>query len=369
MKRKSNFELMRIVSMIMIIIWHLILFGNFYESSSGMTRIFLDFLKVLLVVHVNSFILLSGHFQCEKEFKFSKFLKLFNLIWFYKVIILLIVLFIGFTSLSTLDILKNLSPINYNDYWFLGSYLVLYLISPMLNKVINNSSKKSLLKYIIVIFLIVSILSTFTIEEAFFNNYGYSISNFILLYFIGAYIRKYPIKIKKLTNKTKQLLLIGGYLFFSLFNFLLLYFSYQIENINSISNYISSIFKSSFYYDNPFVIICSILFFLFFKNLNIKSSKVINLISSTVLGVYLIHNNKLLRGFVFDCFGNGSLMTNGLKVFLFLIIQSLLLFIICSLIELIRIYLFKLINRFELTKKIKYKLKSFIDSFGVNLRW
>ena len=304
MKRKSNFELMRIVSTFMIIIWHLILFGDFYSNSTGMTRVFLDFTKILVVVHVNSFVLLSGYFQCEKEFKFGKFLKLFNLVWFYKVVILSIVLIIGLSNIPTLDILKNLSPINYRDYWFLGAYILLYLISPILNKIINNSDKKTLLKYIIVIFLIVSVLSTFTLQEAFDNGNGYSLSNFILLYFIGAYIRKYPIKLKK-TDNTKKLLIISGYLFFSFLNFLLLYSSYQLEGVNSVFKYIADIFRTSTNYDNPIVIISSIFYFLFFKHLNIKNSKVINLIASTVLGIYLIHTNRLLRDFVFRCFGNG----------------------------------------------------------------
>ena len=76
--RNSNFELMRIISMIFVVMWHLILHSNLYNST-GATKFFLEFLILLGVVHINSFVIITGYFQCEQNFSWKKFFKTFSL--------------------------------------------------------------------------------------------------------------------------------------------------------------------------------------------------------------------------------------------------------------------------------------------------
>ncbi len=72
--RQSNFELMRIVSMFMIVLWHMLCQGGVLDATTGIINIFLTFIKAVLVVHVNSFIIVTGYFQCKNKFKFDKFI-------------------------------------------------------------------------------------------------------------------------------------------------------------------------------------------------------------------------------------------------------------------------------------------------------
>ena len=88
--RKSNFELMRIISMFMIIIWHIFLYGVDMDMASPKMKIYFDIFRSIFVVHVNSFVLLSGFFQCQSNFKLSKVLQLNNAVIFYKIVIFLI---------------------------------------------------------------------------------------------------------------------------------------------------------------------------------------------------------------------------------------------------------------------------------------
>ena len=57
--RQSNFELMRIVSMLFIIIWHIIVHGGIINCT-GTLKLVIDFIYLFTVVHVNSFVLLTG---------------------------------------------------------------------------------------------------------------------------------------------------------------------------------------------------------------------------------------------------------------------------------------------------------------------
>ena len=44
--RQSNFELMRIVSMFMIVVWHIIIHGKLLDNSTGTIHILLMFISV-----------------------------------------------------------------------------------------------------------------------------------------------------------------------------------------------------------------------------------------------------------------------------------------------------------------------------------
>lgn len=73
--RDSNFELMRLISMFFIVMYHFIIptGGNLINTTAGMTNVIIDLICLLIVVHVNSFVLITGYFQCEKKFSWKKY--------------------------------------------------------------------------------------------------------------------------------------------------------------------------------------------------------------------------------------------------------------------------------------------------------
>ena len=74
--RDSNFELMRIISMFMIVVTHIIGHGYVVENCDGLTETAVALLKCLLYVHVNSFVLFTGYYQCKGKFKLQKIFSL-----------------------------------------------------------------------------------------------------------------------------------------------------------------------------------------------------------------------------------------------------------------------------------------------------
>ena len=120
--RKSNFELMRIISMFMIIIWHIFLYGVDMDMASPKMKIYFDIFRSIFVVHVNSFVLLSGFFQCQSNFKLSKVLQLNNAVIFYKIVIFLIFCFLGIAEVNSITIVRNFAPFDLENYWFIRIY-------------------------------------------------------------------------------------------------------------------------------------------------------------------------------------------------------------------------------------------------------
>ena len=103
-QRLSNFELMRITSMFMIVVWHFIIHSNLLLRTSGALNLFLNFIYIAFAVHVNSFVLVCGYFQYDKPIKLNKFFSLFTTTWFYKAVYALIFSLSGIVVMSKLDL-------------------------------------------------------------------------------------------------------------------------------------------------------------------------------------------------------------------------------------------------------------------------
>ena len=373
LNRQSNFELMRIVSMFMIVLYHFIHHGNLVEKSNGSVKVILVFIQALLFVHVNSFVLLCGYFQCKNKFKMSKFFKLYNQVWFYRAIITTILVFLGIVTFTKIDFIKKISYIYYGEYWFITMYFILYLCSPMLNIVINNINKKQHLKIIILLLLIFSLLPTFTIQAFYNNAQGFSITNFVLLYFIGAYLRLYPIDkstiFSNFTKNFRKYFFLGVYVFLgfvmcmeNLLGNLFICYGGIIGEVGKI------MYTSAGAYDNPIIIVQSVCYFLFFYYMSFRS-RIINKISLLVFGIYLIHDYTYSRDIMLDIFGINKLKNIRSDIILNVFLFSIIVMVVCGLIEYIRQLIFKFIYNRKFSYKLRDKFHKFVESFGLNVSW
>lgn len=369
-KRESNFELLKIISMLMIIMYHFILHGKILDNTNGILNEFMNFMRLLLIVHVNSFVLVTGYFQYNKEFKLSRLISHNNALVFYKIVIMLIFLIFGLITIDKLKIIQVIMPFNYGDYWFMGCYLLLYLVSPLLNIIIRNVDKITHKNIIIIYFIITSIISTLTNDIAYYNNNGFSVANFIFLYFIGAYIHKYDLNLfNKSNNKNKIKYLIFICISLALLNTILRHYFLNIFGKNNILDFIGWIFVDrSNSYCNPIVIIQTISYFLIFKNLKINI-KTINLIASNTLGIYLIHDNEFIREYMYKNIFNMRIENNfftssmlyKIPVYVFIV------FIICLFIEIIRKKVFKYIYNMSFSKKFRNKISNHFAK--IEIKW
>lgn len=358
--RQSNFELMRIIAMMMIIVWHIIIHGRLIENTAGFTNLFLNFLLCICIIHVNSFALLMGYFQYEKEFSLRKFLKLFNSQWFYKIVFAVLALITGIVAISKTNFILEILPIGSpNNYWFIYCYLGTYLLSPFLNKFIAFIDKKDYRNCLIVCFFLFSVVAYIT-HGSIIDNNGSTIYQFIFLYLLGAYLHKYPVKdniyLKKYSNNKLMLIFSLGFIFFTIINFLIQVFAiYMINTNNSIVRTISLyIIDSKYYYSSPVTILQTVCFFLFFETLSIKS-KFINFVSSTTLGIYLIHDNSYVRTIIYKAL-KIDLSVHSKMHIAYSLSMSIVIFVICSFIEIIRIFIFKKISECKKVKKYFNKI-------------
>lgn len=351
-KRKNNIELLRILSMYMILILHLLRFSGFLDIATTNTvkSFIIWFLESLCFVAVNCYVIISGYFLVDSKFKFKKLINIWLEVMFYSVIIYLILLFTGNISFGLQSFLKSIFPVSLGNYWFVTVYIALYLLSPFINILINNLNQKQYRGLILIIFLLFSVLPTFIPQHNTINYGGsYSISWFTCLYLIAGYLRKYS------SDTSRQKKYLFTYILCSLINVIALFICRHF-NIN----FIEHSFLYNYY--SVTVLLAAINLFLYFKNLSINNNfinKLITFISPTTFGIYLIHENPNFRMLLWNMF-RFTLNKNIIYTFLIIIIIPILLFIIFSMLDKIRTIIF---NMMSMKKKYNNIITNLFDSY------
>lgn len=381
MKRKSGLELMRIISMFFIVVYHIIHHSGLIDQAVGGSSFLLVFLEAFFIVHVNSFILLTGYFQSEKDAKLSKVIQILNANWFYKLLCFggIIILVKYFSLPNSIELTFNqkiisILPLDRGENWYVNCYLLLYIISPFLNILINKMTQKKFKKLIFVLFIVFALIGTLLIGNI-IPNYenGRCMLTFIYLYFIGAYLRKYPIEesrlFSKYTDKMKKYIFLMIYV---VLNFIIMAFkmtSLSMFTFGGIFFEISKILKVvAVSFLSPFVIVSSIAYFLFFKNMKF-SSRIINYIAGTTFGIYLLHENIYIRANLYDWLNLMNYNNHYFKEVFVVIVLGLIMFVICMIIEIIRKAIFKFFYNRKISLKIRNKIKDFIKSLGLDINY
>lgn len=339
-ERNLSLDLLRIIAMMLVLVLHTNLFGGFLKIQYNDAYCFLiNLYEQFAIVAVNVFVIISAWFLRTKYISFSKVLTLIWIILFWTVVMSLVA--IGLGERVTFKDLIMVVPIIGRAYDFCSGYIVMYLFSPYLNKMLDNISFKWLSLLAVGTFILFSCLSPITSSHYLSINGGYSFIWFIMLYIITAWIKS----LEKLPSKK---LLICVYFLCSLGGAVAVFFNIPfIGNID---------------YNNPIVTISAFSLFLTFVQIKIQSPVLIRFISFFAplsFGVFLIHAHPVLerwyQQFQFCNWleGNVYLYLIGMPVFV------IILFILCSLIEKLRMILFNVIHEKELTGKFCNSLDMF----------
>lgn len=334
-KRNIGLDILRIISMLMIIVLHYLGKGGLLkaENTSEIYHVIYYFIEALSIIAVNCYVLISGYFLIKSKFKWKKVLQLWLETLFYSIFVYVIIVVLGLKEIDIKGIIKSLFPIITKEYWFINIYLVMYILSPFLNKLINCMSQKEYRKLLLILIICFSIISILPDVYTLDSSHGYGIIWFVCLYLIAGYIRIYDIPKKLIADKK-------GYL-------LLLYFIFAIIvtigmlALDFVGTYLGkgTLMDKFIQYNNIFVLMESIALFMFFKQLNIKNTKIIKIvefIAPLTLAVYLIHEQSQLRTVLYDKILHTEICYHNPYGIFIMIGTVLVIFIVCIIIEFMR---------------------------------
>lgn len=333
-------DLLKILAMLMIVTSHAINHGSILKSLEvGSYRYqFFSAWEVFVACAVNCYAIISGFVGIKTEIKVKRIIKLWMEVLFYSVGITVIAFFIDKSNVSHTQIYNSFFPIMTERYWYITAYFGMMLLAPLFNHAINNIEKKKIKKIVIVMMLIFSVIFTilkfFPISayDAFKLNNGYSMLWLCILYIIGAYFGKH-VEVKKF----KGYKMILGYVIMCAIT---VGFEFLFESIG-LNNYSKILSR----YTSPTILAAAIFLLLLFSNINInRLKKFVVLMSNATLGVYLIHDNEIVRNNIVSKIFINYTGNSFIQLIIQTVLTILAVYCICSIIDIIRIKLFKLLR-------------------------
>lgn len=332
-ERNSAIELIRIISMYLIILGHFEWQTRWsFDSSNIILKSSVESLWIGGKLGVDLFVLISGYFLIKSRFKIKSFLNIWLISYVYSIVIFLFAIFSGMRQFNLKLLLKAIFP-STSGYvnWFVTAYLIMYLLSPFVNMLLKQLNKR---QFQILLFILIL---NFSVLRTIFHNPSVGTSGndavwLLIVYTCGAYIRIYKKDImNKFQSKYIYLTLIVS-LVFSVGSVFAINYGEMLFNIKN-KSMLYGLFLDGF---SPSQLLSAVCLFLIFLKIKPFNNKAINKIASTTFAIYLIHANTIIVDPLWNGMVKGYRYEGSAKVILYGIFVSCLIFLVCSLIELVR---------------------------------
>lgn len=295
-RRKSNMELLRIFGIYLIVVFHCAFHSGFPDpNDAGLTPNMLT-VKIFWFfgeLGVNLFALTTGYFQSKGRFKWAKLILLLAQVLFYSLLTNGIGVLAGAVDLRGVKMrLSVFVPVISGAYWFATAYVIVYLLSPYFNRLIEALDRNSLRNLLTTLLILYSAMPTlFGIFRNATENLLYynRMIWLIILYFAGAYIRRYSFPLLKSMKRA---------LVCALATFALMTLSipviYAFNGVFRMSKEVAY-----FWFPNTvLMVLLSVSVFCAFLQLDIPHTPWINRVASATFGVYLLHDSAALREWI-----------------------------------------------------------------------
>lgn len=284
-QREANLDLLRIISMLMIVFLHSIDHSGVLEAAETCSSPIYFYVRLtygLCRVCVNCYVMLSGYYLVTSTFRLQKLAALWMETVFYAFILKLLLMLTGQTAFSTVSLVSCFFPILTGRYWFITIYVGLYLVSPFLNLLVRAMNRKQHTLLNLCLFVLFSLCISIHPRIAGMNSGGgWGLAWFVVLYLAAAWFRLYY---------TANHRPVVYFTFFLLIPFLMaaVQLCARAAGIELVQTIVSNWFR----YDAAPVYLMTLCLFAGFLNIQITGRRLTRCICSVALltlGVYLIH--------------------------------------------------------------------------------
>lgn len=316
--RQSNFELLRIISMLAIVIHHYAYHGRAaLNSGFNQNALGLQLLTIGGNVGVLVFAMMGAYFLCGRPFKWQRVIQLIGETYLFSWLMLVpIILFKG-GDVTTKRFFELLLPFP-GVYWFVDYYVLLILLVPVIHTIISRWTTQIRQAVFILMNVLIIIGPTFNLYHIDFAMQR------LLMFFYIIYIMSW-LNLEQLplfeSKKFGNHLLITGLMLYVLSVFSVNYLAYlkritvDIVDMNSLSHLV--------------ILLVAFGLFISFKNIDIGEIGWINRAASACFGVYLIHEQPMLRTYLWDTIFDNRQYHGMFSVMLAGIISGTVVFIGC----------------------------------------
>lgn len=323
-QRNSAIELLRIVTIIMIIFHHFNVHGIWGPAGGNLPGSWQLAVSCMTGwggnVGNEIFLIITGYFMIGRKIHWQRIVLLLCTMFFYSWFIAAFFYGALDAPFRWKDLSKFIFPLWSGVNWFVCCYLIFVCFIPFINRFLDSLGKYSYQGFLLLNYLMFIFLSQW-------NAHVYLSGEFIqffIMYMLGGYIRRFGFQSLHLQRQT---------------------FWIKVLGICILLVAIGTIFPVVFGHWGPFRKIfgqveCFVALSCFMIALLHKpfSSSMINSMAASVLGIYLIHDNPLVRKFIWtEWYPNLDMMTStGFP--LFMIGKVMLVFLVCLGIDQLRLH-------------------------------
>lgn len=273
----------------MVVVLHLLGQGGILYNAEEMSANYCVgwLLEIAAYCAVNCYALISGYVMVDTKIRIYKLIELWISVLFYSFLITVAVAIISPQSVGGKEILKALTPIMSEQYWYFTAYFGMFLFIPFLNRIINGLSVKEA-KFLSASLLIVfSVIPTIRNKDIFATKYGYSTLWLICMYLLGGIIKKFVRnRNRRLLCTTYGVCILGTWGIKLILTSVFEHSVREDHNIDRFINYTFILFV--------IVAVCLLILFAEWKIKNKRLIQIIQFVSPLSFGVYLIHAQPLI---------------------------------------------------------------------------
>ena len=147
-------------------------------------------MQISVYCAVNCYALISGYVGINAQHKISNIIKLWFEVVFYTVGLTVLMKVIYPAEVGLKEIVYSFFPVSTEQYWYFTAYVGVFLFMPFINMNIKRMVGKELINLGLRLFFVFSMWQTLVDKQIFHTEEGYSFLWLIILYILGAAIKK-----------------------------------------------------------------------------------------------------------------------------------------------------------------------------------
>lgn len=299
--RDLRLDFLKILAMFGIVFIHVVNFGGAFTVTAEhpVQSILLLIMFSLGYAMTNVFVIVSAWMLSEREIRPKKAIRLTIKATVYASVIYGVLCLTGVIDFRVMDALRNVFAIITRQYWFLTAYVVMYLLSPYLNRLLGSleiSEFKTLLWIVLGISSIVPTVFLFFPGRSLIDpDPGQTFIWFISLYALVYFMKKYHLHIIRARKKALILTIPACVAILVASYFAMSWMSVKMGMDGA------GCWRLFFNSSIPVVLISLSIFFLTLylpESFGRKSGGIMCSIASTTIGVYLISSHPQLNNLI-----------------------------------------------------------------------
>ncbi|WP_084102242.1 acyltransferase [Demequina sp. NBRC 110051] len=187
--RNARIEALRIVAMLGIVAHHYVVHGGVQDhTQSGSSALFLAAFGSYGKWGVDLFVLVSAYFFDRRPARGKSLSSVYSQVLPASWLIVIAAAAAGMT-VSGADIREAIFPVLFDEYWFVTTFIILVLIAPYLSLLLDHLTVRQQQRLLLAGFVLWSVLTL--LDRV--NNDLSDLAWFAYLFLLGAYIRRHPI--------------------------------------------------------------------------------------------------------------------------------------------------------------------------------